>query len=85
MKPSRFVIQICERISKELKLNSEHGWFCFHAHAFITLVLICFMFSNNANAMDVCTLKVAEVVSVQGIIELRRTQAAFWTPVELGS
>ncbi|GJL75003.1 MAG: hypothetical protein NMNS02_11090 [Nitrosomonas sp.] len=41
------------------------------------------MFLRNAIAADACSVKAAQVVSVQGIVELRRVHTTVWEPAAL--
>jgi len=51
--------------------------------AVLILTLALFVITHNAVAADACVLAVAQVVSVQGIVEVRRAQTVSWKPVEL--
>ncbi|PTN12807.1 FecR domain-containing protein [Nitrosomonas aestuarii] len=62
-------------------MNKSRFWNYFLA--FVIVTFLHFMFAHNAIAADACSLKAAQVVSVQGIVELRRAHTAAWEPAVL--
>ena len=67
---------------EEMSKSSSGRTYCRIFAAFI-LALAPSMIALYAAAADVCVLTVAKAVSVQGIVEVRRAQAASWKPVVL--
>ncbi|MBX3640375.1 MAG: FecR domain-containing protein [Nitrosomonas sp.] len=47
---------------------------------FAAIVLTPFMLIRNALAVDACVVRAAQVVSIQGTVEVRRHQSASWEP-----
>ncbi|HBV21854.1 MAG TPA: TonB-dependent receptor [Nitrosomonas sp.] len=46
-------------------------------------MLVHFVFARIAHAAEVCVVAAAQVVSVQGTVELRRMRETVWSPVEI--
>ncbi|HQU63589.1 MAG TPA: hypothetical protein PKY85_10625, partial [Nitrosomonas sp.] len=51
--------------------------------ASIAFFIAPFVLMRNALAADACVVRAAQVVSVQGVVEVRRHQSTTWEPAAL--
>ncbi|SFK13485.1 FecR family protein [Nitrosomonas aestuarii] len=65
-----------------LATRKTDRWISTVATAFL-LILAHFFFTRIAHAVEACIVTAAQVVSVQGTVELRRKQKTIWSPVKI--